>query len=278
MATCALLWRAGGGGSLWDEIQRISEFANAAMHLPAPDQRNNLEDIAQRLADLLRQRTDGVPTQNTDPAGRADWVENRAHRTTNHRVAETVKQLGQPVRPVRRRSLPSVACGRCLVVEPTTDNSAAAGVMVGGDQDEVRNELLAEVKRGRVPSGVPAAAHQVRNGPGDGGQYAELMAHMDGGGDYFEFMAKRRHAPGVTVTPSVPRLPACKQCDGKGERLENGTVFVCGGCLGNGVQMDENSPYTGESGWKLHRCADGGTRAAPQFLAVARVAGAPTLA
>lgn len=144
------------------------------------------------------------------------------------------------------------------MVEPTTDNSAAAGVMVGGDQDEVRNELLAEVKRLRAPSGVPVApAIKSETAQAMAAEYAELMAHMDGGGDYFEFMAKRRHAPGVTVTPSVPRLPACKQCDGKGERLENGTVFVCGGCLGNGVQMDENSPYTGESGWKLHRCADG---------------------
>ena len=97
------------GGSLWDEIQRISEFANAAMHLPAPDQRNNLEDIAQRLADLLRQRTDGVPTQNTDPAGRADWVgkpgaslHHESPSGGNGEAAGATRQAGEtPVTTVR---------------------------------------------------------------------------------------------------------------------------------------------------------------------------------
>jgi hypothetical protein len=53
-----------------------------------------------------------------------------------------------------------------------------------------------------------------------------------------------------------PPLPACEECAGAGETLEDGDVCICGSCWGCGVQMAENE-YHGQSGWKLHNCPDG---------------------
>lgn len=43
-----------------DEVQRLSQFANTAMDMSSRDQRNCLEYVAQRLADMLRE--DAIPT------------------------------------------------------------------------------------------------------------------------------------------------------------------------------------------------------------------------
>ncbi len=71
-----------------------------------------------------------------------------------------------------------------------------------------------------------------------------------------------RHASTVS-DEGKPKLPLCQKChgsgatDGDGEGNDKGTKYVCGSCLGSGIEMKPNEPYAGQIGWRLHRCPDG---------------------
>lgn len=93
------------------------------------------------------------------------------------------------------------------------------------------------------------------------GAVCRLCLAVTGGRQCFE-PAEPYGVPGAVKDSLIgaaggPALPPCKRCGGKGKYVEHGTTFVCGGCWGNGVQMDNNQPYEGKPGWKLHRCPDG---------------------